>query len=57
MLDLSMSYRYEQWRVGVYVRNLTDEDEYSHTFAVVPERSGASLFGFNTPRPPRVFGL
>ncbi|MFN2328390.1 MAG: TonB-dependent receptor [Chromatocurvus sp.] len=57
LLDVSMSYRYNQWRIGVYGRNLTDEDEYSHTFAVVPERSGASLFGFNTPRPPRVFGL
>lgn len=57
LLDVSLSYRYNQWRIGVYGRNLTNEDEYSHTFAVVPETTGASLFGFNTPRPPRVFGL
>jgi iron complex outermembrane receptor protein len=57
LLDASLNYTYGQWQVGVFGRNLTDEDEYSHTFAVVPYRSGRSLFTFATPRAPRTYGL
>lgn len=57
LLDASIGYNFKQWRVGLFGRNLTDADEYSHTFTVVPQQSGADLFSFATPRPPRTFGL
>ncbi|MFU8765041.1 MAG: TonB-dependent receptor [Haliea sp.] len=56
ILDASLSYQFGSWRVGVFGRNLTDEDQYSHTFAVAPASDGSSLFGFATPRPPRTVG-
>ncbi|GAB3287564.1 TonB-dependent receptor [Parahaliea aestuarii] len=56
VLDASLSYQFGNWRVGVFGRNLTDEDEYSHTFVVAPNSDGSSLFGFATPRPPRTYG-
>ncbi len=56
VLDASLSYHIGNWRVGVFGRNLSDEDEYSHTFVVSPNSDGSSLFTFATPRPPRTFG-
>ena len=57
LLDASMSYAWQQWRVGVFGRNLLDEDEYSHTFVVTPASTGGSVFTFATPRPPLTFGV
>lgn len=57
VLDASLSYARDNWRLSIFGRNLTDEDEYSHTFSVVPQSNGADLFTFVTPRPPRVFGV
>lgn len=56
VLDASVSYQFGNWRVGVFGRNLTDEDQYSHTFVAAPNSDGSSLFTFVTPRPPRTFG-
>jgi iron complex outermembrane receptor protein len=56
VLDLSLSYRLDQWQVSAFGRNLTDEDEYSHTFVVSPDSIGGSLFTFATPRQPRTYG-
>lgn len=56
IVDASLSYEFGNWRVGVFGRNLTDEDEYSHTFVVAPNSDGSSLFSFATPRPPRTYG-
>lgn len=57
LLDLSLSYDIEQWRMSIFGRNLTDEDAYQHTFAVAPNSDGSSLFTFANPRPPRTFGV
>ncbi len=57
VLDASLTYFYGPWQFSAYGRNLTDEDEYSHTFAVVPYTTGRELFGFATPRPPTTFGV
>ncbi len=57
LLDASLSFQFEQWRIGVFGRNLTDEDAYQHTFVVAPNSDGSSLFTFANPRPPRTFGV
>ncbi|MFV0276534.1 MAG: TonB-dependent receptor, partial [Parahaliea sp.] len=56
VLDASMSYQFGNWRIGLFGRNLTDEDQYSHTFVVAPDADDSSLFTFATPRPPRTYG-
>lgn len=57
LLDASLSYNLGQWRIGVFGRNLTDEDAYQHTFVVAPNSNGSSLFTFANSRPPRHFGV
>jgi outer membrane receptor protein involved in Fe transport len=37
--------------------NLTDEDAYSHTYAVVPNALGGTFWKFATPRQPRTYRL
>ena len=51
LLDASLSYKFKEWRIGVFGRNLTDEDAYQHTFVVAPNSDGSSLFQFANPRP------
>jgi len=57
LLDASLSYQHRSWSVSLWGRNLTDEDAYSHTFAVAPNAQGGSLWKFATPRAPRTFGV
>ena len=56
LLDASLSFAIKSWRIGVFGRNLTDEDAYQHTFVVAPASDGSSVFTFANPRPPRHFG-
>jgi len=55
-LDASISYSIDNWRVSLYGRNLTDEDEFNHSFVVAPTTTGGSLWSFASPRKPRHFG-
>jgi iron complex outermembrane receptor protein len=57
LLDASLAYDYRSWSVALFGRNLTDEAAYSHTFAVVPNAQGGTLWKFATPRVPRTFGV
>lgn len=57
LLDASLTYSRDNWSVGIFGRNLTDEDEYSHNFVVAPFTTGAALWTFASPRPPRTFGV
>jgi len=57
LLDASLTYRLNAWQVGVYARNLTNEDEYNHALVVAPGIDDSSLFTFATPRAPRTFGM
>jgi len=56
-LDASLSYEFGNWRIGAFGRNLTDEDQYSHTFVAAPNLDGSSQLIFTTPRPPRTYGM
>lgn len=57
LLDASLGYEINHWSVALFGSNLTDEDAYSHTFAVVPNAQGGSLWKFATPRVPRTYGV
>jgi iron complex outermembrane recepter protein len=57
VLDASLSYQWGNWTAAVFGNNLTDEDAYSHTFAVVPNAAGGTLWKFATPRTPLTYGL
>lgn len=58
LLDISATYdHHKNWSVSLFARNLTDEDAYSHTFAVTPAADGSSFWVFATPRMPRTYGI
>ncbi|GAB3114267.1 TonB-dependent receptor [Aestuariicella hydrocarbonica] len=63
LLDTSLTYELDQWRISLFGRNLTDEDSYTHDYAVSPNRPTAgtenpgSLWKFATVRSPREWGL
>lgn len=57
ILDASVSYEQGAWSVALFGRNLTNEAAYSHTFSVVPNNLGGSIWKFATPRTPRNYGL
>jgi len=57
LLDMSVDYEVGSWRFSVFGRNLTDEDEYSHTFVVAPTVEGGSLWKFAVPRPGTEWGV
>lgn len=63
LLDSSLTFERDQWRVSVFGRNLTDDDSYSHDYVVTPNRpqpgvdNPGSLWKFATTRSPREFGL
>lgn len=57
LLDASLGYEYNNWSVALFGSNLTDEDAYSHTFAVVPNAQGGTFWKFATPRVPRTYGV
>jgi iron complex outermembrane recepter protein len=57
VLDASLSYQFNNWTFALFGNNLTDEDAYSHTFAVVPNAAGGTFWKFATPRMPRTYGL
>lgn len=57
LLDASLGYEYQNWSVALFGNNLTDEDAYSHTFAVVPNAQGGTFWKFATPRTPRTYGV
>jgi iron complex outermembrane receptor protein len=57
ILDASLGYEYNNWSFALFGNNLTDEDAYSHTYAVVPNALGGSLWKFATPRVPRTYGV
>lgn len=57
LLDASISYRTGNWQFGVYGRNLTDEDAWSHNFGVALNRDGSGLWSFTSPRKPRQWGV
>jgi iron complex outermembrane receptor protein len=57
VLDASLSYQWQGWTAAIFGNNLTDEDAYSHTFAVVPNSLGGTLWKFATPRAPRTYGV
>lgn len=58
LLDVSATYEHQNhWSVSLFASNLTDEDAYSHTFAVTPAADGSSFWVFATPRIPRTYGV
>ena len=57
VLDASLGYQWGNWTAAIFGNNLTDEDAYSHTFAVVPNALGGTFWKFATPRVPRNYGL
>jgi iron complex outermembrane recepter protein len=57
LLDASLGYQFNSWSVALFGSNLTDEDAYSHTFAVVPNAQGGTFWKFATPRVPRTYGF
>jgi iron complex outermembrane receptor protein len=57
LLDASLSYQYANWSMALFGNNLTDEDAYSHTYAVVPNALGGTFWKFATPRMPRNYGV
>ena len=57
LLDASLSYAINDWRIGVFGRNLTDESAYPHAFVVAPNTDDSALFSFANPRPPRHYGI
>ena len=62
ILDASLSYDIEGWKVSVYGRNITDEDYYTHAFMVGLQfdpapRDPPSLWSFAIPREPRMWGI
>ena len=57
VLDASLSYSWGNWTAALFGTNLTDEDAYSHTYAVVPNSLGGTLWKFATPRVPRNYGV
>ncbi len=56
LLDASISYAVESWRFAIFGRNLTDEDEYSHTYSPSPQFNGGSFWTMANPRAPRTVG-
>lgn len=50
VLDASISYDWKIWRFSVFGNNLTDEDYYTHAFAL------PGLWRFAYPRPPTMWG-
>jgi iron complex outermembrane receptor protein len=57
VLDASLTYQWNDWNFALFGTNLTDEDAYSHTYAVVPNSLGGTLWKFATPRVPRNYGV
>jgi len=57
LLDMALGYDTENWRFSVFGRNLTDEDEFTHTFVVAPTVEGGSLWKFAVPRPGPEWGV
>lgn len=57
LLDASLTYQIGNWSAAVFGNNLTDEDAYSHTYAVVPNALGGTFWKFATPRVPRTYGV
>ena len=54
LLDASIDYDWGRYRVSVFGRNLSDEDYFTHVFAVPVSEV---LWNFGTPREPRVWGM
>ena len=63
LLDSSLTYERDEWRVSVFGRNLTDDDSFSHDYVIAPNRpqpgvqNQGSFWKFATVRSPREFGL
>ncbi|MBW2942438.1 TonB-dependent receptor [Zhongshania aquimaris] len=63
LLDSSLTYERDEWRVSLFGRNLTDDDSFSHDYVVAPNRpqpgvqNQGSFWKFATVRSPREFGL
>jgi iron complex outermembrane receptor protein len=57
LLDMAIAYEVDSWRFSLFGRNLTDEDEYSHTFVVAPTVEGGSFWKFAVPRPGTEWGI
>ena len=55
LLDASFNYAWgERYLASVFARNLTDEDYFTHAFAVPVNEA---LWNFATPREPRIWGV
>ena len=55
LLDTSLNYAWgERYLASVFARNLTDEDYFTHAFAVPLNEA---LWNFATPREPRIWGV
>jgi iron complex outermembrane receptor protein len=63
LLETSVSYEVDEWRVSLFGRNLTNEDSYTHDYVVSPLRpapgadTSGSFWKFATVRAPREFGV
>lgn len=63
LVDSSLTFERDQWRVSLFGRNLNDDDSYSHDYVVTPNRpqqgvnNPGSLWKFATVRSPRELGL
>lgn len=54
ILDASLNYDWNNYSISVFGRNLTDENYYTHAFAVPLSEA---LWNFGVPREPRVWGV
>ena len=54
LLDASVNYDWDRYSVSLFGRNLSDEDYFTHVFAVPVSEA---LWNFGTPREPRVWGV
>jgi len=63
ILDSSISYEMDNWKVSLFGRNLTDEDTWTHSYVVNPVRPTATdpapgtLWRFAQRRAPREVGI
>ncbi|MFA7555756.1 MAG: TonB-dependent receptor [Spongiibacteraceae bacterium] len=63
LVDSSVSYEMDSWRVALFGRNLTDEDSYTHDYVVSPVRPTAgspnngALWKYGNARSPREWGV
>ena len=56
LINASLSYQQNRFKVSIFGKNLSDEDGYSVGFDVGGQAAGA-LWTYATPRPPRTYGL